>query len=506
MSLGRAARTRAHMLTHHPRVALTGIVLLATALRLFFLGHKSFWLDEAFSVYLARQPWAEFTRVLTEREANSGLYFLLLKLWLPLGDGEFAVRALSVLPSVATLPVLYALGRRLFGVRTALLAAFLLAVNASHIRYAQEARGYSLAVFFVTLASLQLVRFVQRPSRGDWLGYVLAGALAVYSHFFAALVLAAHAVSLLWLRRRNVPWKGLSAAALATTALCAPLLAFVARGDAGQIAWVKEPDVWNVLQVLWVLAGVGAEVTVYLVLACVALTAGVRAWRTHGPSFEAWRYALPGAWLALPILLALLVSTTKPILVDRYLLVCLPAFVLLAAVGLERLPAGWTGRGAALAGVVVLAVCGIVLYHTAFRKEDWRGVTRYLLEQARPGDALLFYPPYVRRPFDYYAPKLAASSPMAPGAHAQKIPEVLFPADYSQTVPDTAFVKGLAAGHQRVWLVLSHVGATGRDQAVVRWLDDELRRELAAADTTRFQDVRVLLYGGRAQARAERWP
>jgi mannosyltransferase len=515
MPLERRVRSATRALSRHPRLLLVGIVALAAALRVLFLAQKSFWLDEAFSVLLAKEPWPEFARVLTEREANSGLYFLLLRLWLPLGDGEWTVRALSVLPAVATVPVLYALGGRLFGARTGLVAAFLLALNASHIRYAQEARGYSFAVFFVTLASLFFVRFVQRPAHRDWLGYVAAATLAIYSHFFAALVIAAHAVSLLWLPRREVPWKGLVAAGLAVGGSCLPLMLFaLGSGDAGQIAWVKPPDAWNVLQVLWVLAGMGAEVTIYLVLACVALAAGLRT-GGRGRSFQTWRYALPGVWLVLPLVLALVLSTVKPILVDRYLLVSLPAFVLLAAVGILGLPAGWRGRGAALAGVIVLAVCGIVLYQTAFRKEDWRGVSAYLVEHARPDDALLFYPPYVRRPFDYYAPKLAArsgargtsraASGAPPGGSEESpkaIPRVLFPADYSESLPDTAFVDGLASGHRRAWLVLSHIGHASRDEEVARWLDGELREQFAAPDTVLFKDIRVLLYGDRARARS----
>jgi mannosyltransferase len=474
-----------------PGLQLAAIILLATALRLLFLGHKSFWLDEVFSVYLARQSWPEFVRALTEREANSGLYFLLLRLWLPLGDGEFAVRALSVIPSVAAVPVLYALGRRLFDTRTALVGALLLTLNASHIRYAQEARGYSLVVFLVTLATLLLVRLLQRPTRADWLGYVLSGTLAVYAHFFGVLVLMAHAVSLVSLRRRDVPWRRLLAAALAMGVLCVPLVLFLARGDEGQIAWVKAPDAWSVLQVLWVLAGIGAEVTIYLALACIALGAGWRAWRARGSSFEVWRFALLGAWLVVPLFVALALSSFKPILVDRYLLVSLPAFVLLAAAGLERLPAGWNGRGPALAGLVVLAVSGIVLYHTAFHKEDWRGATRYLIEEGRPGDGLLFYPPYVRRPFDYYVARLPAP---ASGKPQRESAAIVYPVDYSGVLPDSALVAGLAEGRVRVWLVLSHVSFRGQDRALVQWLDERLTREFASPDTTRFQDIRVLLY------------
>jgi hypothetical protein len=163
----------------------------------------------------------------------------------------------------------------------------------------------------------------------------------------------------------------------------------------------------------------------------------------------------------------------------------MPAFVLLAAVGLERLRPGWNGRGAVLAGLLVLSTSGIVLYHTVVKKEEWRDATRYVLERARPGDALLFYPPYVRRPFDYYAGRLGAG-PTAP--------DIVFPPpDYTLDRPDTALMAGLPEGHARVWLVLSHVGE-GEDREVASWLDGSLTGEYSEPLARRFRGLRVLLY------------
>jgi uncharacterized membrane protein len=64
------------------------------------------------------------------------LYYFLLRFWLTLGGSEGFVRGLSVLFSVATIPITFFLGARLFGRRAGLLASLLLAVNAYHIHYA----------------------------------------------------------------------------------------------------------------------------------------------------------------------------------------------------------------------------------------------------------------------------------------------------------------------------------------------------------------------------------
>ena len=135
-------------------VLLALITAVAAALRFHSLAAKSFWFDEGVSVAIARLDWYNFARILWRREANMSLYYLFLRFWLHFGESEFFVRSLSVLFAIASIPVIYVLGRRLFGSRVGLIAAALLAINAYHIQYSQDARSYSLMVFLCLLSSL----------------------------------------------------------------------------------------------------------------------------------------------------------------------------------------------------------------------------------------------------------------------------------------------------------------------------------------------------------------
>src|SRR5207302_673040 len=102
---------------------------------------------------------------------------------------------------------LYALGRRLFTARVGLIAAFLLTVNAYHVRYSQEARTYTLYVFLCVMSSLYFVEYLQEQSRRARLLHVITSALAVYAHFFAALLIAAQWLSLRLLDRKDLQEK-----------------------------------------------------------------------------------------------------------------------------------------------------------------------------------------------------------------------------------------------------------------------------------------------------------
>ena len=135
---------------------------LAAVLRFHSLAAKSFWFDEGVSVAIARLDWYNFARILWRREANMSLYYFLLHFWLYFGGSEFFVRALSVLFAVASVPVIYLLGRRLFDSRVGLIAAALMAVNAYHVQYSQDARSYSLMVLLCLLSSLYFLKCLER--------------------------------------------------------------------------------------------------------------------------------------------------------------------------------------------------------------------------------------------------------------------------------------------------------------------------------------------------------
>jgi mannosyltransferase len=123
--------------------ALLAITVLALFLRLHLLGQDSFWGDELTSVRRAQLDWDAFWELM-RGPAAMALYYVLLRFWILLGDSEFTVRLLSVISAVATVPVVYFLGKSLFDARVGLIAALLLAMNAFHIQYSQEARSYSL--------------------------------------------------------------------------------------------------------------------------------------------------------------------------------------------------------------------------------------------------------------------------------------------------------------------------------------------------------------------------
>jgi mannosyltransferase len=489
-------------------VLLILVTVLAAVLRLHALTAKSFWLDEGISVEIARMPWPRFLEALWSGEANMTLYYLLLRFWLTLGTSEGFIRGLSVLFSVATVPAVFFLGARLFGRRTGLLASLLLAVNAYHIRYAQETRSYAMVVFFAALATWLLVKNLQAPSSAHWKTYAVLCALTTYSHFFGALLVPAHIISLLSWRRDEIPWRKLVSSFLVFGVLTVPIAIFVfaiyvLKLGAPPNLWFPplQPDSLLILGADF--SGVYGRILLTLDVLAIGMAAlgAARVRNSEAHASDAWAYTLLFSWLVTPVVIVLAISLVKPLFIPRFLIYCLPAFLLLVAVGISRLrpPALAWGLFVAIAACSILGDLRYYQYDFDMRRQDWRAVTSYVFDHAQPGDRILFYEPAGEAPFNYYSwiRKSASLRPKTLYADSANNwiglnPSDLKPEDLIR-IPGTNLRAAPPAG-KRIWLVLMYLTGTEQEfdtgKSVGEWLSNG-RQQIDEQD---FTPLKILLF------------
>jgi mannosyltransferase len=475
------------------KVAL--ITLVAALLRLHAMTAKSFWLDEGFSVAISRLSWPEFVRALWRSEANMAFYFFILHIWLWAGKTEGLVRGLSVLMSVATVPVLYALGARLFGRTTGLVAAWLLAINAFHVNYAQEARGYALVALLATAATWLLVRNLQEPATAHWNVYALVCALTVYSHFYGALVIFAHFVSLLFLHREQIAWRKILWSYGLFAALMVPVAIFVSRMATTQIAWLPPVNAQTLSRFGEAFSGnYGRTLFIlYVLMIGAAALPAARIWRAQRITLERWGYLLVFSWLFVPLGIVLGASLKHAFFYPRYMSPCLPALVLLVAVGITRLRPAAIGWGFGIAITICSLLGTISYYHRDFDvgHEDWRGASQYILDHAQPGDAIFFYPPPAQAPFEFYRWQRQQDSSW---------PKTLNPSMYSSTgenlflIPGTQ-VPSLGIPEGRVWLVLLSIyNPTGKPDPAIFTIRDWLAAGRHRVDVQWMFPINIVLF------------
>ena len=96
-------------------VWITGaLVVIAAAIRIIVLDNQSFWQDEALTAYEAQLPFGAMINTVVHVETTPPLYFVLIWAWAHIfGNGEVALRSVSLLAGVALVPISYLAGRDL---------------------------------------------------------------------------------------------------------------------------------------------------------------------------------------------------------------------------------------------------------------------------------------------------------------------------------------------------------------------------------------------------------
>ena len=441
------------------RIALIlgATTIVGAALRLHQLSVKSFWIDEGASVSFATMPWRPFLKTLWNYQGNMTLYYFLLRAWIHLGDSEFVVRSLSVIFAVLTIPAIYFLGKRLFDRSTGLIAAALLAVHSFHIHWSQEARGYSLLILLLVLAAYFLVcALATKASRILWILSAVTAALTFYAHIFAVFVLAAFAFSIAFPKPFRIEKQTIVWVVILFEHLIAPMALFVVvHHSASQIGWLPPPSLAAVNEFFLLLTSQGgiALAVIYLSVCGLAFMLASEASQPDKIQTEKERWALRllFLWLVLPPVLTLAASAVKPLFYGRYMVMCVPALVLLAARGLTLLyQAPMARRGAALAAfllVMTLSVWGTHKYFTRFPQEstDWRASVNYIRDHQQPGDAVFIYTSHALS-YDYYA-----HHPVKETMNAA--PDVVYPPDPRRAISHDEIISDIA-GRQRIWLLL----------------------------------------------------
>ena len=371
--------------------------LTAAVLGVIQLERRSLWIDEALDVGWTELAWGDYLRLAFQNEASQALYLLLLKPWLAvMPNDEWSARAPSVAFAVAAAALLVPLGTRLTGSRVAGFGAgLLLATNAFAVAWSQQIRQYALAMLLAVVVTYLFVLALESEGWRWWAVYGVAGGVAVYSHFFVALVLVSHAAAVVVVPRAGLVRRFAVAAGIAFV-IALPALDFVVNHDTGQAEWHPPVD-WPYLKD--VMYELGGESRFALALGGAGLVALVVS-AARRPR-DSWRYVLVASWLTLPLLLTLAVSYWKPMLVDRFLIVALPALALASAYVISRL-GRWAGP-AALVVALAIALTHVRDWYGSLVEQDWRGAVEYVESEKRPDEQVLVHPFWLASPVEYYA-------------------------------------------------------------------------------------------------------
>jgi 4-amino-4-deoxy-L-arabinose transferase-like glycosyltransferase len=472
------------------------MILLAFVLRMLYIGGPSLRGDEALSVIYAQRSLADIVDLSRFVSGHPPLFYGSLHFWIKTaGTTELAARFFSAWWGVLAVPLVYVLGRALFGARGATWAALLLAVNPFHIWHAQDIRSYSMLTALSVLSCWAFWRALRHPTSRNWVLYAASGVAVVHCHYFGSFLILSHGLfwfvgtALAVLRPLKIPdaspsiWTGV----LSFAAIVASLLPWLwlarsvlagGHGPGGQtlplremfrqglvtfgVGYWREPWGWGALTL------------------GLALLLGWGAWAAF--RLNARGAALLALVVGVPLVCLFVLSRSRPIYRERYLGFSAPAYTLLIGVGLAALET-WkkppvSRRSRARLGRIALAVCVLFLvgfdayallqYYVSPRyakSPEWREAVAFMRERLAPGDVVILN--HQDQAFLYYYDD--------PGLVVLPSPEATDAASVRR------FLEDLASLYDRVWLLPDTARLWDQDGLVRQWLDQNSELTLERA-------------------------
>lgn len=395
--------------------ALALSLALGFVLRVLAANSRSLQYNDTFSIFLAARSLPEILSG-TAADTMPPLYYFLLHFWMSISQQVWFIRLLTTLLSLLVIAINYALVAHLFGRPAAGWAALLTAISPLQMYHAQDVRMYALLLvgqsgYLLFFARLYFVRSGQSAQRRDWLGLVLCGTLAMYSHNLAIFALVVPSLYLLlkW------DWKALLRLALAQ--MCIGLLAFPWLVlISGQIAKVQKawslpvPGMIEVLQAIVLFTAslplpflLLALVTVLSLQIFVMLSLETgRVCRTEPDVLY-----LVCALLLPPTLLFVASYIMRPIFIPPGFLIASLAYYALAGVVIHR---AWArGVGPVILGAFVLAAAlSLPSFYTYadFPRSPYQSAMDALRVTLPPGGVLVHENKLSYFPAHFYAPEL----------------------------------------------------------------------------------------------------
>ncbi len=414
--------------------ALLGIVvMLGAVLRFYDLGAESYWFDEIITVCVDQgkaEPllsWASWYVTPT--------YRFLIHFWIKVfGTTEAATRSLSALCGIASIVLMYVVGRQMFGKKVGLLSALLMAISEFQIHYSQETRFYALFELTTLLSFIFLIEFLKSRKRLYFVLYVSATILLLYSHLYGVFVIAAQNLYFLlnWYRFRNIRIAWFLSQVLVFLSLLPAALPFMVKwAQKGADGTLSIPDLplWYPLRTLYwfvfplrherswfsLYLNFGAGIAFFIFGTLIfAVRKRKERWvasvKNLLPSIQALsskknEIFLLGCWLICPIAIPFILSEVlRPMYVDRYTISAAPAFYLVLALGITTIRRV-VPEFLFMIAIVIMIVPGLQHYYVTDVKEQWREVARYVEENGRQGDVVVFAPSeegVQQKAFDWY--------------------------------------------------------------------------------------------------------
>lgn len=228
------------------------LAILYVAVRFWGLTASCLWFDEIFGVHAAQHSWNTILSFVAQDLIHPPLFYILLKLWITVGgESVYWLRMFPVIfACLSIVPFMFLCKELRIGRTATAIAFFLVAINGSLIKYAQEVRMYSLLQFLSLVSIWLFVRYFRKGK--NLVPLIIVNILLVHSHYFGWFVVSAEVLAIIAFQRIKV--RAILLMLVVTAVSFIPWAVAVWRfasagADVGQnIGWMQKPGIVEISQ------------------------------------------------------------------------------------------------------------------------------------------------------------------------------------------------------------------------------------------------------------------
>jgi mannosyltransferase len=411
-----------------PAICIIVLALaISIAISVLTLLNQSIRLDEAQSVWVYTKSFSAFMH-LTAEDVLVPLYGTLLHFWMQIfGTSTYALRAMSMVFFIATVPLLYKLSKSISNKKIAYLTIFLFCLSPFILWYANETRMYTLFLFISTLNNYYFIKLYKSDGKYGKFGLFISIVLGLYTHYIFLFLLVTQVIFIIlkmfgvlktandfnysptvsnFARYRELAVKYIG------IVICAgiffvPWIVYVISlgGAANTMPQIPPPSTFNIFQVfVEFLFGFQSNtlqsilISSWPIILLMMLFLFTRQKEMHIQNIE---YIALVTFL--PVMLVFIASFVKPFFLSRYLIFTTPTLFFLIAAALLSY-----SKRLAVSIISILFAIMITLIYTQNVsastpvKENYKTATEFLNQNVKPDDIIVISSPFTIYPFEYY--------------------------------------------------------------------------------------------------------
>jgi len=386
------------------------VLIISFVIRLWGLYAESAWIDEAYSIVLSKYTVSEIIKG-TAADQHPPLYYLILHLWMKVGDGVIHARFLSViiggLGVIQTLVFFKSLG----GYTIGLLSGILIALSPMHIWFSQEARMYIFLSYFTIGATHMLWKGINDNRFRWWFLYSLFCLLALYTQYFSIFIIVAHGswiITQYFCKKTSsliINWVGSSAI---VGFLFSPWLHIVIDQSKNHVlTWITTPSLIQIQDIfLRIIFGVSVlgvpelgRSTILLFLIVFFSITFFNFSNSHRKD-----YSFLAFMSILPFLLITFVSFFYPIFqYKQFIIILIP---IIAFISFNIFYGNKLWNLSLIILVLVFSFISVIYQATTISKDNWDEVNIYLHDQIEANDVIFGNPSAISLTFSIYDKEL----------------------------------------------------------------------------------------------------